>query len=132
MLFYSRFLSMTLFPEKSLIYFLQAELFAILYALDWSIQHINSRVYIYSDSLSGLQIIHAPRTHNSLILQIKLKLKQILYKVNLSHVSTHKGLHGNAYRDLLVMQATTNTIVDQHIPISHSFIKSVLKATILS
>lgn len=49
----------------------QAELFAIFTTIDWIIQHFNSHVHIYGDSLSGLQAVDESRTHNHLVLQIK-------------------------------------------------------------
>lgn len=111
----------------------QAELFAIFSALEWISEHPEHlNVPILSDSLSVLQAIYARRTKNSLVLQIKIKLKSLLYRTSLGHVSAQKGLQGNECADILTEDITTKDTIDRHLLVHESCIKRVLKSRILA
>lgn len=110
----------------------QAELFAILNALDWLLKNPQPSVTpLYSDCYSGLQAIKRHRNRHPLILQIKLKLQQLLYKTHLYHVSAHTGVQGNELADELAKETTKSLVIDSSLPAPPSHIKKLLKIKVL-
>lgn len=110
----------------------QAELYAILQALDWcQSQTVNSRFKIYSDSLSSLQAIQAHRTKHPIVHQIKIKLIDLRYRISLAHVKSHIGIEGNETADRLANRATSNNEPPLELPLPPSYIKKQLKNKII-
>lgn len=109
----------------------QAELFAILSALEWCLEHNTQHHLLYSDSLSSLQAIHAHRTKHPVVLEIKKKLQKLRHNIALGHVSAHIGIKGNELADSLAKDATKNNQPPFNLPLPPSYIKKTLKKQIL-
>lgn len=67
--------------------------------------------------------MYESRTYNRLVPQIKTKLRQLLYKVSLGHLSARKGVFGIEHTDQLAKQAIFNATVNHHVPMPHSLIE---------
>lgn len=111
----------------------QAELFAILQALEWLVDSKSNTIYyLYSDCLSGLQAIFQHKTTHPLVLQIKLVLNNLIHKVSLGHVTAHIGVAGNELADSLAKEATSRPEINHSLPVPPSHIRRSLKLKLMS
>ena len=111
----------------------QAELTAIRAALTWLMEsnQNETKIFVFSDTLSALQAIHKHRTKHPIVLEIKLLLGKLENKVALAHVLAHRGTFGKELADQEAKAATEKTAIELDLPVPHSYIKRSLKLQLL-
>ena len=109
---------------------LRAELTAIVLALEWLEQIINTNVVILSDSLSALQSVVSYDNEHSLVQEILYKLNILLSKnvqIEFEWIPSHVGIRGNEVVDSLANKATKKHVIDVYIPSSRKELENEIK-----
>ena len=115
-------------PGDSSIY--SAELTAMLMALEWIDEVKPSFAVIFSDSLSGIQSLPKLDPDNKIICDIQLLYKSLYeqgMRVVFSWVPGHVGIYGNELADSVAKKAAARKIINIHIPLQTSEIKTLYK-----
>ncbi|GIX87617.1 uncharacterized protein CEXT_760061 [Caerostris extrusa] len=107
----------------------QAELLAILKALQWAKNKDFSQISIKTDSMSSLQANKKFLNKNNLVQKIRNEIQEIRPKLlKIEWIKAHSGIVGNERADYLAKDATINpNTLSESLPTPKSFIKHQLK-----
>ena len=111
----------------------QAELTAILHAINWFSNSTHNSCTINTDSLSGLLALKDQETTDYLVQTILLQLQSLKKFISFRWVRGHAGLRGNERADTLAREAAQNSEnASIFIPISCSSLKTKLKRSLFT
>ncbi|GBM54092.1 hypothetical protein AVEN_247706-1 [Araneus ventricosus] len=108
----------------------QAELEAIHFACNWTLQN-NSKINIHTDSLSSILAIQSANSRSGFVYTVKQDIFKAKHLVGLSWVKAHVGIPGNEWADQQAKSAIISG-VEKFIPAPRSFLRRTLEQQILS
>lgn len=112
----------------------QAETYAILQAILWTVHNFYTNIYIFSDSQATIKAIKDNFNRNDIIYKINQTVKNSNVLFNLGWIKAHVGYMGNEMADHLAQNAAENwnsndNIVQIKYP--RSYLKKLLKSDVI-
>ena len=116
------------FKLNSLCSVFQAELLALNQAIRWCVQHLESDPTVFSDSLSGLNVLSHPSNTNQLVNECRKHLEDIRFHIKFVWVKAHVGITGNEEADVAAKTASTSHSASAYNAFPLSLAKRIIRS----